>query len=107
MSECILVITAINSQESAQKIAQTLVEQRLTASVHVAGPITSTYWWKGKMEIEEEWTCTARTRKELYREVEKAILEIHLYDEPGIVALPIVDGSQSYLAWIATETRVK
>ncbi len=104
MSDFIQVTTAIDSEEGAQKIAQTLVEQHLAACVHVAGPITSTYWWHGKMEIEKEWTCAAKTRKELYSDVEKAIREVHPYDEPEIIALPIVDGSQSYLEWIAAET---
>jgi periplasmic divalent cation tolerance protein len=107
MSDFIQVTTAIDSEEGAQKIAQILVEQRLAACVHVAGPITSTYWWQDKMEVEKEWTCAAKTRQELYDAVEKAIREVHPYDEPEIVALPIVNGSQSYLAWIATETTVR
>lgn len=68
------------------------------------GPITSTYWWQGKLEIEEEWTCSAKTRRDLYEAVEKAIREVHPYDEPEVVALPISDGSKSYLAWIENET---
>lgn len=104
MTEFIQVTTAIGSKEGAQKIAQTLAERRLAACIHVAGPITSTYWWQGKMETEEEWTCAAKTRKDLYGAVEKAIREVHPYDEPEVVALPIIDGSQSYLAWIENET---
>ena len=104
MTEFIQVTTAIDSKEGAQKIAQILVERRLAACVHVTGPITSTYWWQGKMEKEEEWTCTAKTRKELYGDVERTIREAHPYDEPEIVALPIVNGSQSYLNWIVAET---
>jgi len=107
VTEFIQVTTAINDRDSAQEIAQRLVERRLVASVHVAGPIVSTYWWQGNMEMEEEWTCTARTRKELYGDVEKAIREMHPYEEPQIIALSIVNGSQSYLEWIATETTLK
>lgn len=107
MSEYIQVTTAINSEAGAQKIAQTLVQQRLAACVHVAGPISSTYWWRGKMETDMEWTCVAKTRQALYNEVEKAIRAVHPYDEPEIVALPIVNGSRSYLAWIAAETETK
>jgi periplasmic divalent cation tolerance protein len=76
MSDFIQITTAIDSEEGAQKIAQILVEQRLAACVHVAGPVTSTYWWQGKMEVEKEWTCTAKTRKELYDAVEKTIREV-------------------------------
>src|SRR5579875_3187401 len=104
MSDFIQVMTAIDSEEGAQKIARTLVEKRLAACVHVAGPITSTYWWQGKIEIEKEWTCAIKTRKELYGDVEKAIRAVHPYHEPEIIALPIIDGSQSYLAWIEAET---
>lgn len=107
MSDFIQVTTAIDSEEGAQKIAQTLVEQRLAACVHIAGPITSTYWWQGKMEVEKEWTCAAKTRQELYDRVEKAIRTAHPYDEPEIVAVPITKGSRSYLDWIATETTVR
>ncbi len=105
MNEFIQVTTAIDSKEGAQKIARMLVERRLAACVHVAGPITSTYWWQGRIEIEEEWTCAAKTQKELFRNVEEAIREMHPYEEPEIVALPIIAGSQSYLDWIATETK--
>jgi periplasmic divalent cation tolerance protein len=104
MTEFIQVTTAINSKEGAQKIAQTLVEQHLAACVHVVGPIVSTYWWQGKIETEEEWTCAAKTQKELYKKVEEVIRETHPYEEPEIVALPIIDGSQSYLQWIEAET---
>ncbi len=104
MSDFIQVSTAIDSEEGARKIAQALVEQRLAACVHVGGPVTSTYWWQGKMEVAQEWTCTAKTRRELYARVEQAIREVHPYEEPEIVALPIVAGSQSYLGWIANET---
>ena len=102
--EFIQINTTINSQEGAQKIAQTLVKRHLAACVHVAGPITSTYWWQGKIETEQEWTCAAKTRRDLYSNAEKAIREVHPYDEPEIVALPIVDGSRGYLDWIAAET---
>ena len=104
MTEFIQVTTSIDSKDGAQKIAQMLVERRLAACVHVAGPVTSTYWWQGKIEVEEEWTCAAKTREELYEEVEKIIREIHPYGEPEIVALPIAKGSKSYLDWITAET---
>ena len=104
MAEFIQVTTAINSQEGVQKIAGALVSQRLAACVHVSGPISSTYWWQGKMETAQEWICTAKTRRELYEKVEEAIRAIHPYDEPEIVATLLVAGSKSYLDWIAKET---
>lgn len=105
MSEFIEVSTAIDSAEGAQAIAQTLVSKRLAACVHVSGPITSTYWWQGTMEQAQEWLCTAKTRSTLYPALEQAIREVHSYDEPEILAKPIVAGSPSYLDWIRRETQ--
>lgn len=105
MTDYIQVSTAIDSEEGAQKIAEALVSARLAACVHVAGPIKSTYWWQGHMEQAQEWVCTAKTRQALYPEVEQAIRALHPYEEPEIVATPILAGSQGYLDWIAGETK--
>ena len=104
MTEFIQITTTAESKEAAQKIAQTLVEQRLVACIHIAGPVTSLYWWHNAIETSEEWTCTAKTRKDLYEAVEQAIRETHSYEVPEIVALPIVAGSRGYLDWIVNET---
>ncbi|GHO65907.1 divalent-cation tolerance protein CutA [Ktedonobacter sp. SOSP1-52] len=101
----IQVYTAIDSKEAAQRIADAVVTRRLAACCWVSGPITSTYWWQGKLEQAEEWVCTMKTRKELYDELEKAIKEIHTYDTPEVLATPIVAGNESYLDWIANETQ--
>ncbi len=105
MTEFIQVTTAIDSKEGAQKIAEALVTERLAACVHVSGPITSTYWWQGKMEVAEEWVCAAKTRRDLYGDVENMLKRLHPYEEPEIIATPIVAGSPGYLNWIGDETR--
>jgi periplasmic divalent cation tolerance protein len=102
--EFVEVHTTIDTKEGAQKIAETLVSKRLAACVQVGGPITSTYWWQGKMEVAEEWICTAKTRRERYGELEQAIREVHTYDEPEILATLIVAGSPGYLNWLLHET---
>ena len=104
MTECIQVTTAIDSQESAQNIADALVKARLAACVHVSGPILSTYWWQETIEKAEEWICTAKTRKELAPELMEALRGLHSYDEPEIIVVPIIAGSQGYLNWIVQET---
>ena len=71
----------------------------------MSGPITSRYWWKGNVEQAKEWVCTVKTRKDLYHEVEQAIKEIHPYEVPGILALPVVAGNQNYFDWINRETK--
>ena len=57
------------------------------------------------MEVAEEWICAAKTRKELYEDVEMALKSLHPYEEPEIIAMPIIAGSESYLHWIREETK--
>ena len=105
MAEFILVLTAIGSREEAQHLANIVVGKRIASSTNIIGPAASTYWWKGTMEMgKEEWFCLIRTTRDLYEVVEQTIRANHPYEEPGIVALPIIAGSESYLTWILHET---
>ena len=71
--------------------------KRLSGCIQIIGPIISTYWWKGNIETSEEWILFIKSKKNLYEELEKAIKEIHPYETPEIIALPIVAGSKDYL----------
>lgn len=104
MAEYIEVHTTTDSHEHAQTIARAIVSRRLAACVQISGPITSVYWWQGQMEQTEEWLCTAKTRATLYQELEQAIREVHTYDVPEILAVEVVAGNASYLAWVTQET---
>lgn len=106
MAEYIEVHTTIDSREAAQKIAGAIVSKRLAACVQVSRPITSTYWWQETVEQAEEWPCTAKTRKELYNELEQAIRDVHSYDVPEILAVDVVAGNADYLDWIKRETMI-
>jgi periplasmic divalent cation tolerance protein len=104
MTEFIEVHTTIDSKEAAQKIAEAIVSKRLAACVQVSGPITSTYWWQGKIEQAEEWVCTAKTQRELYSDLEQAIRAAHSYDVPEILAVDVIAGNAAYLDWVEQET---
>ena len=93
-------MTTAGSEEEAGRIASLLVERRLAACVQVVGPITSRYRWRGEVEEEREWQCLAKTTRAAYEAAEAAIREVHSYDEPEIIATPIVAVSPGYLAWI-------
>jgi periplasmic divalent cation tolerance protein len=95
------VLTTVGSEEDAERISIALVERRLAACVQTVGPIASRYRWQGKVETAREWQCLAKTEAARYAEIEAAIREIHPYDEPEIVATPIVAGSAGYLAWVS------
>ncbi len=104
MSTYIQVVTTTARREEAERIARELVESRLAACVQIVGPITSTYHWLGKIETSEEWQCLAKTRSDLFARAEEAILRIHSYEVPEILAVPVIAGSASYLAWLDAET---
>lgn len=95
------VVTTIDSNVDAQKLALMLVERRLAACVQVVGPVKSTYRWEEKIETAEEWLCLIRTVEERYPELEAAIKEIHSYDVPEILATPVVAGNAEYLLWLS------
>ncbi len=100
-AEYLQVTTTAGSENEAERISAALVERRLAACVQVAGPITSRYRWQGEIETAREWLCVAKTTAERYPKLEAAIRELHSYDEPEIVATPIVAGSAGYLEWIS------
>ncbi len=104
MTSYIEIKTTTETKEQAQTIARYLVGEKLAACVQISGPITSTYRWKGKIETAEEWLCLIKTQKSLYSELEKAIMRLHSYETPEIIAVPIVKGSKDYLKWLNNET---
>ena len=95
------VQTAVSSEEEAERISRALVERRLAACVQVVGPIASRYRWQGEVEEDREWLCLAKTGASRYAEVEAAIRESHSYEEPEIIAMPVVAGSAGYLGWVS------
>lgn len=105
MSRFIQVITTTATKADAQAIADGLVEARLAGCVQIVGPITSTYRWQGEVQRDEEWLCLIKSRDDLCDEIEAAIQGSHPYDVPEILVLPVIDGSESYLAWLRDELR--
>ena len=98
------VQTTTDSRAEAMELAQDAVEARLAACAQVAGPVASTFWWEDGIERAEEWIVMLKLPADRYRELAEFLTERHSYDEPEIIATPIVAGSPSYLDWIAEET---
>jgi periplasmic divalent cation tolerance protein len=103
MPEIIQVLTTTETKSDAQAIARAVVQKRLAGCVQIIGPITSTYWWQGEIETAEEWLCVIKSRRELYERLEEAIREVHPYDVPEILAVPVIAGSKDYLRWLDSE----
>lgn len=100
MGEPLEVVTTTATQDDARRIARALVESRLAACVQIHGPIESTYRWRGKIETASEWQCVAKTHRELFAEVERAITRLHPYEVPEILATEIVEAGRPYAEWL-------
>ncbi len=102
--DTLLVLTNLPDAASAQKLAQTLVEQRLAACVNILAPCRSVYRWQGKLEAADEVPLLIKTSGARYAALEAAIRAGHPYELPEIIAVPIHKGLPDYLAWVAAET---
>jgi periplasmic divalent cation tolerance protein len=92
-------ITAANRAEGT-KIARALVQEEIVACVNIFDGITSVFRWKGNIEEENECFLMAKTRFDRMGDVIERVKDLHSYDVPEIIAVPIIDGNPSYLSWI-------
>jgi periplasmic divalent cation tolerance protein len=102
--EFIQVITTIDSEQAARKLARLVVESRLGACVQVYGPIASVYRWQGQVEEATEWACLIKAPAASYPALEHLIKLNHTYTVPEILAVPVVAGSRDYLDWLRANT---
>ncbi len=103
--EFLQVQTMTDSRAEAMELARAAVEARLAAGTQVAGPLASTFWWNEEIERTEEWLVFFKTTADRVEELITFIADRHSYDEPEIVAVPIVAGATAYLDWLRDETR--
>jgi periplasmic divalent cation tolerance protein len=95
----IVVLVATGSAEQARTIARASVERKLAACAQLF-PIQSIYEWQGAIEEDNEHVLLLKTKRDAYDELEACINELHSYDVPEIIALPIVHGLGAYLQWM-------
>ncbi|WP_456373781.1 divalent-cation tolerance protein CutA [Thiolapillus sp.] len=98
--EYLLVLCTCPPGKAAEHLAQSLVERRLAACVNISNPVVSIYRWKGRTEKEQEALLHIKIPAAGWTALEQAILELHPYDVPEIIALPIGRGNPSYLNWL-------
>lgn len=101
--ECYQVATTAPSREEAERLGRLALGQRLAACAQVAGPVSSTYWWRGEVTAAEEWLCTLKTTGERLDALVGALRAAHPYEVPEIVATAIAGGDADYLAWVDAE----
>lgn len=100
-----LVLTTCSNATSAEIIARTLVEERLAACVNVLPPMRSLYRWRGQVETAAEQLLLVKIRAADYPAVQRRLTELHTYEVPEIIAIPIHDGLPAYLAWLEDPER--
>lgn len=103
--EPIQVVTTTAQRQDADALAAAVLEKRLAACVQISGPIDSSYWWNGRLETAREWTVTMKTTRGQYAPLEKLLLATHPYDQPEIIALPIVEISAGYRKWLGEQLK--
>jgi len=101
----LVVLCTCGSAEEASQVARGLVERELAACVNIIPSLRSVYRWKGEVEEAEEHLLLIKTRQDLLAAVEQAIGELHSYEVPEVLALPVAGGSSGYLDWLRDNLR--
>ena len=105
MTPAIVVLVTVGSEQEAETIATTLLEERLAACVNVTSPIRSLYRWEGRIADDREWQMVIKTQARLFEALAARVRALHSYDLPEIIALPVLAGTTDYVDWIQNETK--
>ena len=105
-TEFTVLLSTAGSAAEAASIARALVDRRLAACVNIAGPVTSVFRWDGEVREEQEQLLVIKTRTSRVRALREAYRELHPYDCPEMVEIPVSGGLPSYLAWLKQETSI-
>ena len=100
----VVVYTTIDNMQDARKIAHTLVEEQLVACVNIIPNVESVYRWKGNIEEDNEYILIARTTDDNVEKTIQRIEQLHTYELPDIIVLPIIGGLKEYLDYISNQT---
>ncbi len=107
MDHIVVLITAA-SQDEADRLSRGMVEEKLAFCVNCVPGVKSTYFWEGKLCVDEECLLMVKTRASRFDALKNWVLENHSYDTPEVIALPIVKGSEAYLQgiddWVPDKT---
>jgi periplasmic divalent cation tolerance protein len=105
VSTRVVVLTTLPADADTETFARTLVEERLAACVNILPEMRSTYRWEGRVDSAPEHQAIVKTTADRVPALRQRIAELHPYEVPEFIVLPIVDGSDAYLDWIDESTR--
>jgi len=100
-----IILTTVSTVEEGESIANKLVEKELAACINIIPKINSVYRWEGQIQSESEVLLLIKTTKDLETEVYRDVQNVHPYDTPELITLPITNGSDSYLDWMTAAVR--
>jgi periplasmic divalent cation tolerance protein len=104
MTDVVLVLTTVDSIGAAERIATALVDERLAACVTVSAPVHSTYRWAGAVERATEYQLVIKTARVQVDALETRLRQLHSYELPEFLVLPIAEGGAAYLEWVRSST---
>jgi periplasmic divalent cation tolerance protein len=99
-TDFIIVLVTTKDKAEADKISQALLSEKLIACANIISPVASCFLWQGKIDRAEECLLIMKTHKDLFTELLARVKALHSYEVPEVLALPVVDGSGDYLAWM-------
>jgi periplasmic divalent cation tolerance protein len=102
--EYAVVLVTVGSRAEAEALSGALLAGRVAACVNTLPGVTSSYLWQGKLETDAELLLIVKTRRALIPAVNRIVREVHSYDVPEVIALPIIGGSPDYLGWLGEVT---
>jgi periplasmic divalent cation tolerance protein len=100
MSDVVVVLTTLPAEGDVGAFARSLVEEHLAACVNIHAPMTSIYWWDGKVQEDAERQLTIKTSADRVEALQTRIRELHPYDLPEFVVLSVAEASQAYSRWV-------
>ncbi len=103
-SEAVVVLITFPMDADVRRFASTLVDEGCAACVNILGDVESVYRWQGRVEQARERQLIVKTQRARVDRLRRRVGDLHPYDTPELVVLPVVDGDPRYLAWIAEAT---
>jgi len=103
--ENVVIFITTGTDEEAQEVAKALLNNRLAACVNIVPKINSLFWWHSKLDSAQESLLIVKSKTSLVNEIVRLVKEVHSYETPEIIALPIIGGNPDYLDWIGKEVK--
>ncbi|TET95376.1 MAG: divalent-cation tolerance protein CutA [Desulfobacteraceae bacterium] len=103
--ENVVIFITTGTDEEAHRIANMLLNQKKVACVNILPKVRSLFWWQDKLDSAQESLLIVKTRASLLSEIVSMVREVHSYDVPEVIALPIIGGNPDYLEWIGKEVK--